>query len=316
LIEEKSDIINSDFQIKGIILEIQSYIEALENDASLDEEKNFDQRIDALDLMEFQVFDQLDDLQLKANQKEQLVLLKSRAEIIKSRLEGINFNLFQKLRADIKTQKYTGEQFKNLISEYVDFDLNHTAHQQEAGYDNLDIFINGLLCFDPMPEPTKDLEPEMVFYQKTPTRIIFEMIEKADFSKDDVFFDLGSGLGQIGILVNLLTGVRTVGVEFEPAFYEYARNCAMQLNLFNVGFVNVDARKADYSTGTIIFMYTPFNGEIMEDVLEALRQESLQRKIKVITYGPCTAQVRLQSWLHSVTPNDECIYKLAIFTSF
>jgi len=129
------------------------------------------------------------------------------------------------------------------------------------------------------------------------------------------FFDLGSGLGQVAILVNLLAGITVKGIEFEPAFCDYASDCAADLNLSNVTFINVDARKADYSEGTIFFMYTPFKGEILEDVLELLRKESLRRKIKIITYGPCTAQVAVQSWLDLVGPKNPHLYKLAVFTS-
>jgi len=166
-----------------------------------------------------------------------------------------------------------------------------------------------------MPGQTKDLEPEMVYYQKTPARIIFNLAEKSHFMKEDVFFDLGSGLGQVAILVNLLTGIKVKGIEFEPAFCDYARNCATELNLPNVAFINSDAREADYSRGTIFFMFTPFKGEILQKVLEILRKESLLRKIKIITYGPCTAQVALQSWLKLAAQQDDNIYKPGIFTS-
>jgi hypothetical protein len=63
-------------------------------------------------------------------------------------------------------------------------------------------------------------------------------------------------------------------------------------------------------------MFTPFKGEILQEVLEILRKESLLRKIKIITYGPCTAQVALQSWLDFAVPKDDNIYKLGVFTSF
>ena len=166
-----------------------------------------------------------------------------------------------------------------------------------------------------MPEQTRDLEPEMVYYQKTPARVVFELVEKSHFSGNDVFFDLGSGLGQAAILVNLLAGVTVKGIEFEPAFCDYARECAAELNLSDVTFINADARKADYSEGTVFFMYTPFSGEILHDVLNRLRKEALLRKIRIITYGPCTEQVALQSWLHPEGPKDDNINKLGIFTS-
>ncbi|MDB5063502.1 MAG: class SAM-dependent methyltransferase [Mucilaginibacter sp.] len=310
------DFINCNLAPKTGIFEIQTYIEETEKNTLLYEEKNFDKRMEAIDFIEFQVIDHIEGLLRKTTQPDKLILLKYSIEKIKSQLEEININLFQKLQANIRIRRYTGKELKNLINEYVDFNLDYNEHQEEIGYDNLDIFINGLSPLQTMPEQTKELEPEMVYYQKTPARVVFELVDKSHFMKEDVFFDLGSGLGQVAILVNLLTGITAKGVEFEPAFCNYARDCAAALNLRNVTFINTDARKADYSEGTIFFMFTPFKGEILQEVLEILRKESLLRKIKIITYGPCTAQVALQSWLDFAVPKDDNIYKLGVFTSF
>jgi len=269
-------------------------------------------RMEVIDFIEFQVIGQIEELMQKKVRSDQLILLRHSAEKAKSELEEIDIKLFQKLRTNIRIG-CRGNTFKSLVNEYVD--LNYNEHQGEVGYDNLDVFVNELCFFQTMPEQTKELETEMVYYQKTPARIIFELADKCCFVKEDVFFDLGSGLGQATILVNLLTGTTAKGVEFEPAFCDYANDCAAKLNLSDVTFINTDARQADYSGGTIFFMFTPFSGEIMQEVLTILRKESLLRKIKIITYGPCTAQVALQTWLDFVTPQDDNIYKLAIFTS-
>ncbi|MDN5286224.1 MAG: Histone methylation protein [Mucilaginibacter sp.] len=298
---------------KKAIFEIQSYIGAIEQNASLYDEKNFDERMDAIDFIGFHIIDQLENLLQNTAQPDELISLRSRAEKVKHKLEEIDTNLFQKLRANIRTGRYKGKEFKNLVNEYVDFNIN--KHQEEIGYDNLDIFINGLSSLPIIPEQTKDLEPEMVYYQKTPARIVLELVEKCHFTKDDVFFDLGSGLGQVAILVNLLAGIIVKGVEFEPAFCDYAKACAADLNVADVTFINIDARKADYAEGTIFFMFTPFKGGIVQEVLAVLRKESLQRKIKIITYGPCTPEVASQNWLHFASPKNDSIYKLSVFTS-
>ncbi|MGZ3833014.1 MAG: SAM-dependent methyltransferase [Mucilaginibacter sp.] len=297
------------------IIEIQTDIEAIENDASLFDEKNFEQRLEAIDFIEFQIIDHVGALLQKADQADELVALQSRAEKAVTELKEIDSNLFKKLQAAIRIGRYKGKAFKELIGAYTNLNLADTEHQQEAGYDHLDLFINGLFPLQNMPEQTKELEPDMVFYQKTPARVVFELAEKADLKQDDVFFDLGSGLGQVGMLVNLLRGATTVGVEFEPAFRDYASACAAELNLSKVTFINTDARQADYSSVTVFFMYTPFKGEILREVLELLRQESLRRKIRIITYGPCTAEIASQSWLDTAAPDDTHIYQLAIFKS-
>jgi hypothetical protein len=294
------------------IFKLQSYIEALEQDASLYEKRNFEKRNEAIDFIEFQLMDQIDEFLPETTSTDQLLQLRQRAEKVRSALEETDQQLFQHIQSDIRLGRYSGTAFKALINEYVDFNVNDNG----IGYDNLDVFINGLSLFQTMPEQTKDLEPEMVYYQKTPARIVFELVETSAISQHDVFFDIGAGLGQVAILVNLLAGITTKGIEFEPAFCDYARDCATELNLSDVAFINVDARAADYSEGTIFFMFTPFRGEIMEAVLEILRRESLQRKIKIITYGPCTAQVALQSWLNAATVEESSTYKLGVFSSF
>ncbi len=222
---------------------------------------------------------------------------------------------FPGLRAAIRTTGCTGAAFKALIAPYVDLPTDDDEQRGEIGYDDLDLFLNALSSYQTMPEQTKELEPEMVFYQKTPARIVFELVEKVHFKEEDVFFDLGSGLGQVAILVNLLAGIPAKGVEFEPAFCDHARDCATELNLSRVEFMNVDARMADYSDGTIFFMFTPFRGQIMQEVLETLRKESLLRNIKIIAYGPCTDLVALQSWLVRETPEEANSYTLGIFSS-
>jgi len=297
------------------ISSIRSYIRAVEEDASLRKETNFDQRMEVIDFIGFQVIDQIGALLRHTDHPESLTLLKARAERLRCELEEIDCALFHKLRTTIRTKALTATEFRDLIREYIDLSSDDPHDQAEPGYDNLDIFINGLSLFQAMPEQTKILESDMVGYQKTPARIVFELVERFHFKQEDVFFDLGSGLGQVAILVNLLTGVAVKGIELEPAFCDYAGDCAADLNLSNVTFINVDARKADYSKGTLFFMYTPFRGEIMEEVLAALRKESLGRKIKIITYGPCTAQVALQSWLELAARGDSNIYKPAIFNS-
>jgi precorrin-6B methylase 2 len=313
LTNKKSDLISRYFRYQ--VDDIQNDIDVIGNNTLLFEEKNFDKRTEAIDFIDFHIIDRIEGLLHETDHSDELILLKSLAEYIKAKLEAIDINLFKKLQDNIRKGKYTGEVFKDLVHEYVNFKVGDKGHQQEAGYDNLDIFINGLFPGDAMPEQLKEPEPEMVFYQKTPARIIFEMVEKSHLTQDDVFFDLGSGLGHVAMLVNLLAGVKAIGIEFEPAFCNYANDCAANLKLSNIQFINVDAREADYSSGTIFFMYTPFNGKIMQDVLKALRKESLSRRIKIITYGACTAEVASQNWLECTEAKDDNIYSLKVFNS-
>lgn len=295
--------------------EIQSCLEAINQSSFFDDESNFNDRIEAIDFIECQILDQIELILQKTSQPEQVTLLKHDAEKIKSRLEKINTALFESLRENIRNKKYTVDDFKNLIHEYFRFDFDPGRQQEVIRYDNLDIFLNGITSFPAIPEATKNLEPEMVYYQKTPARIVLELVEKSQFTKEDVFFDLGAGLGQVAILVNLLCGVTAKGVEFEPAFCHYASACAEQLDLSNVTFINADAREADYAKGTVFFMYTPFEGKMQQTVLGILENESRSRKIRIFTYGPCITQVAEQHWLDFLGSDVKDIHALGVFNS-
>jgi hypothetical protein len=289
-------------------------IEAVEKNTALYIETNFAERAEVIDSIEYNIVERIDGLLPRHNRPEELAALKQRAERVKRRLEAINEALFQQLRADIRAGHCTGPELKRRIDQYVGW-RSPDADQADIGYDSLDLFINGLLLTGEAPGEAKDRGPEMVFYQPTPARIIVELIEKTDMGGDDIFYDLGSGLGQVSILVNLLSGARTKGVEVEPAYCDYARRCAAELNLSRVEFINRDAREVNYADGTLFFMYTPFEGRLLQEVLENLERESRKRTIRVCTYGPCTSKVSGQSWLKCVSQSGRPEYRLGIFTS-
>lgn len=153
----------------------------------------------------------------------------------------------------------------------------------------------------------------MVFYQKTPARVILELSKKVNCN--DVFFDIGSGVGQVVILVNLISDAKAIGIEIDSSCCNYAKEVAYKLDLGNTEFINKDARKVDYSIGTIFFLYTPFIGKMMEDVLVLLQKRSLTKTIRIFTYGPCSRTISRQNWLKCINGNADNINKLYEFKS-
>ena len=295
--------------------DIRSNIEAVEKSTTLYQEKNFAGRVEAIDYIELNVIDRIEGLLRTNHPPAELIPLKQLAESVKQQLEAIDGALFQRLRVDIRKGDCTGTAFKDLVEDYVGLDAISSRQQDGIGYDSLDLFINGLLLVQALPLETKTREPEMVYYQQTPARIIFELVEKAHLTGDDVFYDLGSGLGHVPILVNLLSGATAKGIEFEPTYCGYARTCAADLNLSRVEFINADARAADYAEGTVFFMYTPFEGRILQDVLAKLREESRRRRIRLFTVGLCTSYVSQQSWLTRADQHGDHLVKLGVFSS-
>lgn len=294
--------------------EIQSDIEAIETNLALFEETNFDSRVNAIDHLEFNIIDRIEGLIETTHQPDELVTLKQSAERVQRQLEAVNDHLFQRLRADIRAGVCSGPILKSEFDKYVGSKASGSGPAPEIGYDSLDVLINGLLLSPAAPVETKDREPEMIPYQQTPARIILELVEKAPLTDNAVFYDIGSGLGQVPSLVHLLTGATAKGIEFEPAYCDYARASAADLNLSGVEFINADARRVDYGDGTVFFLYTPFVGGILQAVLAKLHRETRSKAVWIGTYGPCTPIVAQQSWLECVE-NEADLYQLGVFRS-
>jgi Histone methylation protein DOT1 len=263
-------------------------LEGFLEDRSLFDERNFVARAEAIEWLE-----------------EELAFGGSGSGAVadfKSALEAVDHRLFARLRAEIAAGGHRGYAFRELLSEYCP-----TVVTEGEEYDALDIFVNHLCSYLPMPAPALVLEAEMVDFHKTPARVVPYVARWV--GPDDVFVDLGAGLGQVVLLAHLLTGAVARGLEIEPAFCEYARVCATGLGLTAVSFIEGDARVALYDSGTVFFMYTPFTGELLDIVFGLLQRESESRPFTVVTYGPITTAAARQSWLRPV----DSIHGLCVF---
>ena len=168
------------------------------------------------------------------------------------------------------------------------------------GYDYLDDLILGVLRFEETGAAIAPATPEMVFYQPTPARHIFDLIHRTALAEQDVLIDLGSGLGHVPLLAAICTKARSIGIEREPVYVDVARHSAEALNLRSVTFIQQDAREAKLSAGTVFYLYTPFTGNILRSVLDALQHEGERRTIRICTFGPCTATVAEEHWLEAI----------------
>ncbi|WP_162902905.1 class I SAM-dependent methyltransferase [Taibaiella koreensis] len=299
----------------SILTDIRSDLQQVQARPGLEAPRHFSGRAAAIDFLEFHVLDRMESLNTPISHPE-LIALKDEALRIKAKLEQVDKALFRGLREAICNRKYTPATFLQTVNDYLGAErILDLTQSKEPGYDEMDFFFNALLSEQILPEVHSERETGMVFYQKTPARVILQLTQQAAFSKNDVFFDLGSGLGQVCILVHLLTGVPATGIEYEPACCRYATVCAQQLDLPAVTFINQDARKADYSGGTVFFMYTPFEGGMLQQVLLLLKHEAARRAIRIFTYGPCSVVIAAQSWLDLCEGNANNPYSLCRFTS-
>jgi hypothetical protein len=278
------------------IAELESTLDTLERATVREEEYAFGARLEAIEQIEFELIGALDARLEAGEDKGPLLALRQRAVALRGALEEANGRVVESLRDRIRAGSCRGAGLLDELRRYLA--LSPDAAGDDLAYDSFDVFAQGLIGSGPPPgEPGPD-EPEMVPYQPTPARLIVDLVTRAGMGSEEVFVDIGSGLGLAAILVALLSGARVIGVEHQPAYCTYARKCAEGLGLASVEFVNQDAREADLSVGTAFYLYTPFQREMLGAVLEKLRCLAQTRAIAVWTYGPCTPVVARERWLH------------------
>lgn len=288
---------------------IRESIDTLEQDALLQDDDNFIARIKALDFLEFQVIDAIEQLNSPEEIDANSLALLQRARLLKHRLDTANERLFTYLLTSIRSND------RSILKDYLRRFEPTEIDEAYVGYDELDTLIWALLETELSPEEPKELEPDMVFYQPSSARTILKFIRELHTTPDDVLYDLGSGLGHVPILVNLLTGIHTKGVEIQEFYWRLSNACLNKLELADIEFRNADARDVDYDDGTIFYMYTPFRGKVLRQVLAKLQAQSKRRQIQICTFGPCTLEVAEYGWLHPVYRAGKNESSLAIFCS-
>jgi Histone methylation protein DOT1 len=273
--------------------DLHAFLCGLEDDLSLFQPEQLRERLIALDDLDSGGFDSPDSTSCTNSR------IHHRAKALRTRLEAANGVIYQSVRAEIAR----GGQPRILLQWLQDSANRNqsTSPLPGPGFDSLDELVSGVLQFREPSEPDLPRSPEMVPYQPTPVRHILHLITAAALAENDVFVDLGSGLGHVPLLVSVVTGARSLGIEVQAAYVASARECAQSLNLSRVRFIPQDAREADLSSGTVFYLYSPFNGSILTGVLSKLRMESTRRSIKICSLGPSTRTVANETWLKAST---------------
>jgi hypothetical protein len=262
-----------------------SLIGKLEQNRSLHEPRHLRQRIEALDDLDAYLSDGLTIGTAPHH----------RARAMYTELESVNFRFYEAIRRDI--QRGAG---RARLLECTAGGNGAANLTNSRSYDYLDELISGVLQFEEPSAGVVQLEREMVPYQPTPARHIFDLIGRTALTERDFLIDLGSGLGHVTLMASICTSANCTGIELEPSYVDCARKSARSLNLNNVSFIQGDARAADLSDGTVFYLYTPFIGTILRDALNSLRQEADRREIRICTFGPCTRVVAEEQWLSVV----------------
>ena len=142
---------------------LQALVETLELERSLEQPERLRERIDALDRLDALLPDE--------------GAAASRVQAIRQRLEAANAAQFGAIRAAIR-RGGGGDALRRWWRAGDD-----AACRAGDGYDWRDELVSGVLPFDE-PDEASALAPEMVFYQPTPARHVFDLLERLALDAD------------------------------------------------------------------------------------------------------------------------------------
>jgi hypothetical protein len=178
-----------------VINGLDSLTRELEADPSLAELNSFRERIEALDRLDAYALDRqfstLDCESVDAG-------LYRRASALYAKLEATNLKVYETIRGEIQRGAGPNALLQwTLKSGAVG---NAISLATGEGYDYLDELVSGVLRFVKPDAGIAQLPTEMVSYQPTPARHIFDLIARTQLAEKDVLIDLGSGLGHVPLL--------------------------------------------------------------------------------------------------------------------
>ena len=291
------------------LTQLERDLDALEQDQSLYFDDNLAARFLALKRLDFLQ----EALQLRANYQPVAARLQ-RVRTLQANLEQRNQALFDKLRTGIRAGTAAPRQLRTLLQSNCRYQPGDMACLH-WGAEAADALAAGLFHSDCLPQRWDGSDSEMIHYESTPMSALLELVDRVPLTGADRFVDIGSGLGQVVLLVHLLTGVEAIGLEVAPAFVEQARREAETLGIDGVTFRLGDARTADLCAGTVYFLFSPFRGQMLQTALNRLRREALTRRLTICSFGPCTAQIAAERWLTIQEPSMDHEFRLAFFHS-
>ena len=289
--------------------QIQAELKALLDDTSLFDDVNLYARNEAIDTIKY-----AGELLSIPGYAGKLDPVYQQALTLQRKLTDINQSLSERVREKIIKGQYTPESLRTTLDLFTNYTPGK-KHLPDYEYDGLDSLLEAVFFPISAPGESRKRIAGMIRYEATPARVVLEMIDNLRFMPDDIFFDIGSGLGFVVMLVNPLTNIRCVGIEYDPAYCEYARNSTQSLNLNGISFIQGDARHTNLNDGTIFYMFTPFVNQVFSSVLARLRYTANRKRIYICSYGTITFNLAKLPWLQIRDPAMEHDFRLAIFTS-
>lgn len=172
-----------------------------------------------------------------------------------------------------------------------------------------DAWLDRVFGLDELPSDGHELPRGCVPYLPSSVDVLLRMIDAANIEAEDVFVDVGSGVGRATMLTHFLTGAGAIGIEIQAALAQSARALAARVNAERVSIIEGDANELvrSLTVGSVFFLYCPFSGDRLDRILNDLEDIARTRTIRV-----CSVDLPLPSrpWLMPVAVSpDLAVYR-------
>ena len=139
-------------------------------------------------------------------------------------------------------------------------------------------------------------------YQVVDYQLLRRYMEPLRIGPDDVLIDIGCGMGRVLCVFARTRLKKCIGIEISQELASIAKRnaCSLRGRRTPIEIRVGDAAEADYSVGTIFWIYNPFGERTMHAVLSRVGQSlsTSPRRIQIVYVNPiCEAVFRQFSWL-------------------
>jgi SAM-dependent methyltransferase len=174
-----------------------------------------------------------------------------------------------RLRSDLRGSQVTPATFCAALAEIAPQDR--------------DSWLDLVWDIEEIPLDDPDLPRGCVPYLPCPAAAVLDAVDQAGVTCDDVFVDVGSGLGRAALLAHLKTGAACIGLEIQPTLARTAQARADWVNLSRMRFLQGDAAEMVrfIPMATVFFLYCPFGPSRLQRFLDGLEDIAHARTIRV-----------------------------------
>lgn len=174
-----------------------------------------------------------------------------------------------------------------------------------------DAWFDSVLGMSELPDDGPQLPAGCAPYLPCSVETLLRVIEHAQIDASDVFVDVGAGPARATTFVHLMSGAAAIGLEIQPALVSAGSDLTTRLNASRIATVHGDATRlaGRMVTGTVFFLYCPFSGARLDQLLAELEPIAAARPIRL-----CCVDLMLprRDWFElELQPSEE----LAIYRS-